>query len=143
MRCHLALAIAWLPFAAACMEEEPAAILDYSVLGATPEVPVRALQVFELNAAGLSHGPIALAWGDVIPLPAEFSITYHGDLPATFRLCAVGLGVEDELVHGLSDPIRLAFDERRSVVMPLVAVEPGGEVPEPCGPEVEPWPEEI
>ena len=137
------LVAALLSLAAGCAEEDPAAVLDYTVVDATPSVPLRAIQIFELNAAGLSHGPIALAWGGLIPLPAEFTTTYYGDLPPTFRLCAVGLGMDDELVHALSEPIRLVFDDRVSVVLTLAAVEPGGEVPEPCGPEVEPWPDDV
>lgn len=143
MRCLLSLAMASLWLAPGCADEEPAAVLDYTVMGATPAVPLSALQVFEIDAAGNSNGSIAVIWGGEIPLPDRGTISYHGDLPPTFRLCAVGLGREDELVHAVSAPIQLEVDERVSVVMTLLAVEPGGEVPEPCGPEVEPWPDDV
>ena len=140
MRCLPALAVVSLWLAPGCADDEPSAVLDYTVMGATPAVPLSALQIFEIDAAGNSNGSIAVIWGDQVPLPDRGTIGYFGDLPPTFRLCAVGLGEGDELLHALSEPIRLAFDERVSAVMTLELVEPGGEVPEPCGPEVEPWP---
>jgi hypothetical protein len=144
MRTHPGwLVAALLLLAPGCAEEEPAAVLDYTVMGATPAVPLSALQVFEIDAAGSSSGSIAVIWGGDVPLPDRGTIGYYGDLPPTFQLCAVGLGEGGELLHALSEPIRLAFEERVSAVMTLQLVEPGGEVPEPCGSEIEPWPEDV
>lgn len=143
MRPHaLALSVS-LALATGCAQEEEA-VLDYTVNDATPAVPIRALQVFELDAQASSNGAIALVWGGQVPMPDRASVSFTGDLPPPFRLCAVALGEEEgEVFHAVSEPVQLVFDETVAVVMTLAAVEDGGEVPEPCGPAVEPWPDGV
>lgn len=62
------------------------------------------------------------------------------DQPPRFRLCAVALGESDDVVlSAVSDWVQPVLEQTVEVELTL-AVAPDGEVPDPCGPEVEPWP---
>ena len=143
MRLLPALLLSSLSLACGCADRD--AVLVYTVRDATPPVPLRALQIFELNTEYVSNGPILVAWGHQVAMPAYGSITYVSDVPLPFRLCAVGIGVgsDDILLHAVSSLVEVPPEQMVEVALTLAAVEPGGEVPAPCGPEAEPWPEDI
>jgi hypothetical protein len=143
MRPHaLALSIP-LALAAACGDQREA-VLDYTVNDSTPAAPLRALQVFEINAQDMSSGAIAVVWGDQVPMPDRGSSTFSDEVPPPFRLCAVALGEEEgQLFHALSEPVQLILDETVSVVLTLTPVDEGGGVPAPCGSAVQPWPDGV
>ena len=129
--------------AAACSEQQEA-VLDYTVNDAAPAVPIRAMQIFELDAQDRLIGFIAFIWGGRVPMPDRGSITYLDEVPAPFRVCAVALGEEEgQWFHALGGPVQPIADQVVSVTLTLEAVDSGGEVPAPCGPEIAPWPEGV
>ena len=139
MRHHAACLLACLSLAAGCAQKE--AVVVYTVTDATPPVPIRALQFFELYAGRSSVGH-SFVGGDPLIMPNQGSMGFFDETPPPFRLCIIALGQDDDdvLLHAVSDPIQPILEETIEVVLPLTQLEPGGEVPEPCGPEVEPWP---
>ena len=129
--------------AAGCGQEE--AVVAYQVLDATPAAPLRALQTFELDESGASGGA-AFTWDDgngPVEMPSLGSMSFFDQTPPPFRLCAVALAEEDDLVFSaVSGWIQPVLDHTVEVELTL-AQAPGGEVPDPCGPAVEPWPSDV
>ena len=127
---------------AACAQDQDTAILDWTVLDATPVVPLRAIQIFQVDEAGRA-GEIGSTWGEApLPMPDQGSISFTVDLPPPFRMCEVALGDPgDVIVHAVSPPVQLVFEQTMEVFLTLEEA-PGGEVPEPCGAGVQPWPPE-
>jgi hypothetical protein len=143
MRSVLLALAASFALAAGCAEPEDA-VLEYTVTDATPAVPIRAMQVFELDGQDRLIGFIAFIWGGRVVMPDRGSITYLDEVPAPFRVCAVALGEEEgQWFHALGGPVQPIVDQVVSVTLTLEAVDSGGEVPAPCGPEIAPWPEGV
>ena len=138
MRLLPALLLSSLSLAAGCAQKE--AVVEFTVADATPPVPIRALQFFELYAGRSSVGHSFVGGGPLV-MPNQGSMSFFDETPPPFRLCVIALGQDDDvLLQAASDPIQPILEETIEVVLPLTQLEPGGEVPEPCGPEVEPWP---
>ena len=139
MRLHAVCLLASLSLAAGCAQKE--AVVVFTVTDATPPVPIRALQTFEIHA-GRSAVGTSFVGGDPLIMPNQGSMSFFDDTPPPFRLCVIARGQDDDvLLHAVSDPIQPILEETIEVVLPLTQLEPGGEVPEPCGSEVEPWPD--
>jgi hypothetical protein len=135
-----AFALVLLAPLAGCGQEE--AVVDYQIHGATPAVPVLAVQTFELDEQGASAGS-SFVWDDQpLEMPQRGSMSFFDQTPAPFRLCAVALGESDDLVlSAVSGWVQPVLDNTVEVEL-ILAEAPGGEVPDPCGPEVEAWPEQ-
>lgn len=142
MRLCASYLVASLALAAGCAQQE--AVVDLTVTDATPAVPIRALQFFELDPAGNSAGSSGFIGGGDVEMPNRMSMSFFDEAPPPFRICVVALGDGDDvLLHAVSESIQPILDETVAVVLPLALVEPGGEVPEPCGPEIPPWPDDV
>lgn len=123
--------------AAGCGQEE--AVVDVKVLDASPAVPLYALQTFELDQSGATGGA-SFTWDDEpIEMPQIGSMSFFDQTPPPFRLCAVALGEDDLVLSAVSDWVQPVLDHTVEVELTL-AEAPDGEVPDPCGPAVEPWP---
>jgi len=131
--------LACVSLAAGCAQKE--AVVAFTVTDATPPVPIRALQTFEIHADRSAVGS-SFVGGDPLIMPNQGSMSFFDETPPPFRLCVIALGQDDDvLLHAVSDPIQPILEETIEVVLPLVQVEPGDEVPEPCGSMAEPWPD--
>lgn len=115
----------------ACSQEE--AVLQYTVNGPAPAVPVLELETFELRG-DFRGGSSSVSGEDPIEFPLVRSIGYFDDDARSadpIRICAIGQG-DEGTVFAVSDPVRLVPDETVRVTLMLAAVD---EVPAPCGEE--------
>ncbi len=115
----------------ACSQEE--AVMQYTVNGPEPAVPVFELEIFELR--GGSRGSASLESGEEpIEFPQILSVGYFDDDAHSadpIQVCAIGQG-DEATFFAVSDPVRVVLDETVEVVVTLAAVD---EVPAPCGDE--------
>ena len=127
--------------AAGCAQDD--ALVTYTIRDADPAVPIYAIQIFEIDEDGSWFNPPSTTWG---PPGEPMAMPYTGGIgfdpaPPRFRVCAIARGeTDDVLLSGVSPTIEAIAGDEVSVDFMLELAE-DGEVPEPCGPADDPFPD--
>ena len=108
--------------------------IGYRITDANPAVPLRAIQVFQVDGDGWWSTPsfAEAEEGEGLVMPHEGDITIEYPTPPLL-VCAVAVDVTGELLFSaVSPPIEAVEDLAISVGIQLEP-HPDGTVPQPCG----------
>jgi len=140
MRLVIALGVA---VAAGCTSDP---VIGYRIKDADPAVPVRAIQVFQVDGDGWWSNPVFAEAedGESLRMPYEGEIKIEYPTPPLL-VCAVAVDVTGELLlSAVSPPIEevgdLEIEDLEISVGIQLGAHPEGTVPQPCGAYAEPFP---